>query len=72
MGAVSISQISILEKSIHWKKHPSMQGYWLAKVDNEIVYLRMNNFPHEFLFTVITKESIREIDELPDNWNAEE
>ena len=58
-------------KLLIWKKHPSDQRYWMSSVGNQTLYLRMNNFPEEPLYTLISSTVIENFDDLPSQWILE-
>ncbi len=58
-------------KVVIWKKHPSSSKYWKAKMDDRVIFLRMNNFPVEPLYSLITSSEIRDFDDLPRGWVLE-
>ena len=66
MGIVDIDDYR--NKTISWKQHRDSKRYWLASIDDETVFLRMNNFPDEPLYSLITKSSIRDFEDLPECW----
>ena len=69
MKIVDITDFS--DKLILWKKHELGLRYWYSEIDGDILFLRMNNFPDEPLYTLISKKTIRDYDDLPDRWVLE-
>lgn len=59
---------SIMEASIIWNKHPENVRFWYSTWKEETIYLRINNFPEESLYTLISKNKIVDINDLPEEW----
>lgn len=51
---------------IKWLKHPAREGYWISNYKTKTVYLRLNNFPDESLYTLISENQIEDLDNLPE------
>jgi len=62
---------SIKDQLVLWKKHPSSLRYWYTDLKDELIFLRMNNFPDEPLYTLITRSEITDFDDLPEKWIVE-
>jgi len=58
----------LLDKSIYWQNHPTNKRYFFAQDDNEIILLRLNDFPDEPLWTLIKGLEILDIDDAPSQW----
>lgn len=56
---------------IIWQQHPSSQKCWIASIGDRTLYLRMNNFPEEPMYTLISSAMIEDFDDLPDKWILE-
>jgi len=69
MKIIGITDYS--DRTILWKKHELNIRYWFADIDGKAVFLRMNNFPDEPLYTLISKNVIKDYDDLPQNWIVE-
>lgn len=69
MKIIGITDYS--DRMILWKKHELNIRYWFAELDGNAVFLRMNNFPDEPLYTIISKNVIKDYDDLPQNWIIE-
>lgn len=59
------------DRTILWKKRKLNIKYWFAKLDGNTAFLRMNNFPDESLYTLISQNVIKDYDDLPQNWILE-
>lgn len=59
------------ERVIIWKRHDKESVYWYSQIEEELMFLRMNNFPEEPLYTFISKTEIRNFNELPEKWVVE-
>ena len=57
----------IMGASIIWNKHPEDVRFWYSSWKEETIYLRINNFPEESLYTLISKNRIVDIDDLPED-----
>ncbi len=42
--------------------------YYYVEIDNKIIYIRLNNFPEEPLYTIINGLDIVDIDDPPTYW----
>ncbi|MBL0200726.1 MAG: hypothetical protein IPP81_11455 [Chitinophagaceae bacterium] len=59
---------SFFKASIIWQRHQSNNKYFYAYYNNELLLLRLNNFPDEPLLTFIRELNITDLDEPPLNW----
>ena len=59
------------DRTIIWKKHLQSVRYWFAEIEGHNAFLRMNNFPEEPLYTLISNNMIKDYDDLPVNWVIE-
>jgi len=66
MKIVNLTKIK--DKLILWNRHKSSERFWISTVDSVVVYLRINNFPEEPLYTFISEGEIFDLDDLPDRW----
>ncbi len=58
----------LLSLSIYWQKVKETERYYYAYQNDELLLLRMNNFPDEPLYTLINKLQISDLDNLPNTW----
>lgn len=58
----------IENSSIFWQKHANSFKFFFAYDNENLLLLRLNNFPDEPLLTVINGLDIRDLDEVPVNW----
>lgn len=63
--------IKLGEKKIFWRKHPENDKYFLTKEEDRFIFLRVNNFPEESLFTIIDGIKIYDLEEIPTQWEIE-
>ncbi|MFF5383645.1 hypothetical protein [Pedobacter suwonensis] len=61
----------LLKSNIVWKKHPVNERFFYVKQENQIVLLRINNFPDEPLFSLINGLDILDMEDRPDGWDIE-
>lgn len=54
--------------SVYWQKVEGTDRYYYAYQNDELLLLRMNNFPDEPLYTLINKLEIHDLDDLPNSW----
>lgn len=59
------------DQVIRWKKHGQDTVYWFSEIGGDLVFLRMNNFPEEPLYTFISKSEVRDFNDLPEKWIVE-
>ena len=59
---------SIFSQNIKFQKHSSNNRYFYTYINDELLLLRMNDFPDEPLFTIILGLQIIDIDDAPENW----
>lgn len=57
----------ILKAKIEWQPIEN-SSFFYCLIDNRIVYLRINNWPDEILFTLINELEILDLEESPKNW----
>jgi hypothetical protein len=62
---------SVLNSTIFWKKIPNNESYFYSEKYENFIYLRINNFPEEPLFTLINGLEIWDIEDRPDGWILE-
>jgi hypothetical protein len=58
----------LLTNPITWKNHPTHIRYFFTEFHNQIVLLRLNDFPDEPLLTMIYGMEILDIEERPVEW----
>jgi hypothetical protein len=58
------------EMQISWVKHPTNERYYYTRIDNDIILLRLNDFPDEPLLTLIYGLDILDVEEVPQNWKV--
>ena len=61
----------LLYSNVIWKKHPLNAKFFYLKQNDQIVLLRINNFPEEPLFSLIDGLDILDIEEKPEGWQIE-
>lgn len=60
----------VLSSSLTWEVDPDDFGWFKANYAGDEVYLRMNNFPDENLFSLwIGNDEYIELEELPPKWS---
>jgi hypothetical protein len=62
---------NLFKREVFWKQHSINRRYYYTVVDDRIIYLRMNNFPDEPLYTLINDLDILDIEDRPPNWTLE-
>lgn len=58
----------IFSEVIKWEKHPTNTRYFYTHLNNKLILLRMNNFPDEQLFSLISELEIVDFEDAPENW----
>jgi len=58
----------LFTKSIYWQKHETNGKYFFAYSNENLLLLRLNNFPDEPLLTLINGLDILDLEEIPANW----
>lgn len=58
----------LIKRSIYWQRHPVSEKYFFAYHDEQLLLLRLNNFPDEPLLTLIKQLDIIDIEETPEDW----
>jgi len=53
---------------IAWQKSEASTHIFVAEVDGETIWLRLNDFPEEPLCTVIWAEGEQDLDDLASEW----
>ncbi len=61
-----IEDLTVTE--LEWLVHPDRKGYYYAKVENQTLSLRLNDFPEEPLYTLIWKDQSIDLEEKPSLW----
>ncbi|KIA95232.1 hypothetical protein OC25_07935 [Pedobacter kyungheensis] len=61
----------LLTSNVVWKKHPLNAKFFFLKQKDQIVLLRINNFPDEPLFSIIDGLDILDIEDKPAGWKIE-
>lgn len=61
----------LLKRNLIWKQVPLNNRYFYIEQDNKFIYLRVNNFPDEPLFTIINDLDILDIEDRPEHWDLE-
>ena len=59
----------LLSQRIQWRKPEGSSVTWSAVVNGEACTLVMNDFPDEPLYTVTSRGTSFDIDELPSCWS---
>ncbi|WP_025142713.1 hypothetical protein [Pedobacter jeongneungensis] len=59
----------LLNTNIVWEKHTSNERFLYTEQDDQIILLRINNFPDEPLFSVINGLDILDIEDRPEGWH---
>ena len=62
---------NLLDKKIKWKNHPTNLRYYFTEFNQQIILLRVNNFPEEPLLTVINRLEILDLEKIPSKWILE-
>jgi hypothetical protein len=62
---------TILKSTIFWKKLPNNERYFYSESFENLIYLRLNNFPDEPLFTLINGLEAIDIEDRPSGWIIE-
>lgn len=57
-----------LDANLIWHDHPTNIKYFYTTFENELLLLRLNNFPDEPLLTVIYKIDIMDVEDVPKKW----
>jgi hypothetical protein len=59
---------TLLRKKIIWQNHSSNARYHYTFEDGRLIYLRLNNFPDEPLYTLISGLEIIDLEDKPQDW----
>jgi len=63
---------NLLKTKVKWKKHKVSSRFFYHQSNDQISLLRINDFPDEPLFTVISGLEIKDMDDKPLEWKLEE
>jgi hypothetical protein len=58
----------LLQKKILWQKHSSNERFFFHYENENLILLRINNFPDEPLYTLINGLEILDFDDAPNQW----
>jgi hypothetical protein len=62
---------NLLKTKVKWKKHETSSRFFYHKNNDQIFLLRINDFPDEPLYTVISDLEIEDMDDKPTEWELE-
>ena len=58
----------LFQQKILWQKHLSNKKFFFYYEDENLILLRINNFPEESLYTLIDSLEIIDFDDPPQQW----
>lgn len=61
----------LIASTVRWTHDPNDVGWFRAMVDGEPVYMRINDFPDENLYSVWLGDGWLDFDNLPPGWSVE-
>ncbi len=62
---------NLLKTKVTWKRHPTSMRFFYHEHDKQLFLLRINNFPDEILYTVISGLEINDLEDKPVIWELE-
>lgn len=62
--------IDMTTVDIKWSRHKTSPRYFFSTVNNDLLLLRMNDFPDEPLLTLIRGTDILDIEDVPEKWDV--
>jgi hypothetical protein len=61
----------LFKSTIYWQKHSQNNRYYYAYRNDQLLLLRLNDFPDEPYCTLIRSNEIIDIDDIPPEWVIE-
>ena len=62
---------ALVQAVLTWVFDPEDEGWFVATFLGQAVYMRINNFPDENLYSVWLGDGWLDFDDLPANWSVE-
>lgn len=59
---------TLLQTKLKWEKNSNKLGYFYVYISENLILLRLNNFPDEPMFSLINGLEITDFDDAPDYW----